>query len=64
MAFMVLLLAVMGLHAWLELTEKWKNAERDRVMRRVDRVLRIWAETWGESPETVKQRLVQALQES
>lgn len=43
-----------------------RSRQRDRaataVVRRVDAVLTVWAEHWGEPPEIVRPLLLQALQ--
>lgn len=41
-----------------------QDEEFNRILRRVDAVLVVWAETWGEPAEVVKERLLGAIRDA
>lgn len=40
-----------------------RDRQVERVLRRIDRVLVVWAESWGEPPDIVRKKLLNAVHE-
>jgi len=54
--------ALLLLHVFVGFKVRWQTLELEATMRRVEMVLVVWAEHWGEPVEVVKPLLLQALE--
>ena len=61
--FLSVLVLLLAAHVVASVQELRRDRRRDRVLMRVDQFLTVWAETWGDAPEHVKDQLLRILHE-
>ena len=62
LTWFLLIPIALGLNLWLQRLARRRDMQKDRVLRRIDAFLTVWATHWGEPPEAVKPKLMEILE--